>query len=57
MNKDWDTVVRYIAEILGFELDRIELDWETLLAPSDLETALGVIPEGTICATAGNLLV
>lgn len=50
VSKDWDTVVRYIAEILGFELDRIELDWETLLAPSDLETALGVIPEGTICA-------
>lgn len=50
VNKDWDTVVRYIADILGFELDRIELDWETLLAPTDLETALGVIPEGTICA-------
>lgn len=50
VNKDWDTVVRYIADILGFELDRIELEWETLLAPSDLETALGVIPKGTICA-------
>lgn len=50
VSKDWDTVVRYIADILGFELDRIELDWETLLAPSDLNTALGVIPEGTICA-------
>ncbi|WP_231128143.1 dihydrodipicolinate reductase [Mycobacterium colombiense] len=50
VNKDWDTVVRYIADILGFELDGIELDWETLLAPTDLETALGVIPEGTICA-------
>lgn len=50
VNKDWDTVVRYIADILGFELDRIELDWETLLAPTDLDTALGVIPEGTICA-------
>jgi hypothetical protein len=50
VSKDWDTVVRYIADILGFELDRIELDWETLLAPSDLDTALGVIPAGTICA-------
>ncbi|OBA78975.1 dihydrodipicolinate reductase [Mycobacterium sp. 1164966.3] len=50
VSKDWDTVVRYIADILGVELDRIELDWETLLAPSDLATALGVIPEGTICA-------
>ena len=50
VNKDWGTVVSYIANILGFELDGIELDWETLLAPTDLPTALGVIPEGTICA-------
>jgi hypothetical protein len=50
VNKDWDTVVRYIADILGIRLDRIELDWETLLAPTDLQTALGVIPEGKICA-------
>ncbi|MGV0800528.1 dihydrodipicolinate reductase, partial [Mycolicibacterium elephantis] len=48
--KDWGTVVSYIADILGFELEGIELDWETLLAPTDLSTALGVIPEGTICA-------
>ena len=50
VNHDWEAVVRYIADILGLELDGIELDWETLLAPTDLETALGVIPEGTICA-------
>ncbi|SRX94393.1 dihydrodipicolinate reductase [Mycobacterium shimoidei] len=50
VNKDWETVVRYIADILGFKLDRIELEWETLLAPTDLETALSIIPEGTICA-------
>ncbi|WP_197505914.1 dihydrodipicolinate reductase [Mycobacterium sp. 852014-52144_SCH5372336] len=50
VNKDWGTVVTYIADILGFELDGIELDWETLLAPADLPTALGAIPEGTICA-------
>lgn len=50
VNKDWETVVRYIADILGFALDRVELDWETLLAPADLQTAIGVIPEGTICA-------
>ncbi|MDG5486725.1 NAD(P)H-dependent amine dehydrogenase family protein [Mycolicibacterium gadium] len=50
VNHDWETVVRYIADILGLELDAVELDWETLLAPQDLETALGVIPEGTICA-------
>src|SRR5689334_13317700 len=50
VNHDWETVVRYIADILGFELESVELDWETLLAPSDLETAIGVIKEGTICA-------
>ena len=50
VNHDWETVVRYIADILGFELESVELDWETLLAPSDLETAIGVIEEGTICA-------
>ncbi|MBP1821612.1 dihydrodipicolinate reductase [Mycobacterium sp. OAE908] len=50
VNKDWETVVRYIADILGVELDSVELDWETLLAPTDLETRLGMIPKGTICA-------
>jgi hypothetical protein len=50
VNKDWETVVRYIADILGLRLDRVELDWETLLAPTDQHTALGVIPAGTICA-------
>lgn len=50
VNKDWETVVRYIADVLGLKLDAIELDWETLLAPTDLDTAVGVIPEGTICA-------
>ncbi|WP_369807374.1 dihydrodipicolinate reductase [Mycobacterium sp. E3305] len=47
---DWETVVRYIADTLGLELDGVELDWETLLAPTDLQTALGTIAEGTICA-------
>lgn len=50
VNHDWETVVRYIADILGLELDGVELDWETLLAPTNLESAIGVIPEGTICA-------
>jgi hypothetical protein len=50
VNKDWETVVRYIADILGLELDKVDLDWETLLAPNDLQTAIGVIPAGTICA-------
>ncbi len=33
VNHDWETVVRYIADILGLALDSVELDWETLLAP------------------------
>lgn len=47
---DWETVVRYIADILGLTLDVIDLDWETLIAPADLETNVGVIAAGTICA-------
>jgi len=50
VNHDWETVVRYLADILGLRLDGVELDWETLLAPADLPTAIGVIPAGTICA-------
>lgn len=47
---DWETVVRYIAEILGYELDVIDLDWETVQAPTDLDTNVGVLAAGTICA-------
>jgi 2,4-diaminopentanoate dehydrogenase len=47
---DWETVVRYIADILGYDLDAIDLDWETLKAPTDLETNVGVLAAGTICA-------
>lgn len=50
VNADWETVVRYLADILGMRLDDVALDWETLLAPDDLPTAIGVIPKGTICA-------
>jgi 2,4-diaminopentanoate dehydrogenase len=49
VNHDWETVVRYLADVLGIELDRIELDWETVLAPVDLPTAVGVLPSGTVC--------
>lgn len=49
VNHDWETVVRYLAGILGIELERVELDWETVLAPGDLPTAVGVVPSGTIC--------
>ncbi|WP_029111621.1 dihydrodipicolinate reductase [Mycobacterium sp. URHD0025] len=45
---DWESVVRYIADVLRLQLDSVDLDWETLLAPKDLETALGVIAQGTI---------
>ncbi|MCV7149975.1 dihydrodipicolinate reductase [Mycobacterium pyrenivorans] len=47
---DWSTVVRYVADILGLTLDGLEVDWETVLTPTDLDTAIGVVPAGTICA-------
>ncbi len=50
VNNDWEPVVRYIADTLSADVDEVALDWETLLAPQDLDTALGVIPQGTICA-------
>lgn len=49
VDADWTAVVRYLADILGIRLDSVDLDWETLVAPSDLTTAVGVIPQGTIC--------
>jgi hypothetical protein len=49
VNNDWEPVVRYIADTLGVDVERVVLDWETILAPHDLDTALGVIPKDTIC--------
>ena len=49
VNNDWEPVVRYIADALGVDVDRVALDWETILAPHDLDTALGVIAKDTIC--------
>ena len=49
VNNDWEPVVRYIADTLGVDVERVALDWETILAPHDLDTALGVIPKDTIC--------
>jgi 2,4-diaminopentanoate dehydrogenase len=50
VNNDWEPVVRYIADTLSVEVEEVALDWETILAPHDLDTALGVIPQNTICA-------
>jgi hypothetical protein len=47
---DWSAVVRYIADILGVRLDGLEVDWETIVTPTDLATAIGVVPADTICA-------
>ena len=41
--------MRYIADTSSVDVERVALDWETILAPHDLDTALGVIPEDTIC--------
>jgi hypothetical protein len=50
VRNDWETVVRYIADVLGTELDSVALDWETVITPTDLDSEIGVIPAGTICA-------
>jgi len=51
VNADWEPVVRYLADILGADVDRVALDWETVPAPHDLDTALGAtIPAGSVCA-------
>lgn len=47
---DWETVVRYIADVLGHDLDAVDLDWETIMAPEDLDTNVGTLAAGTICA-------
>lgn len=49
VHNDWGPVVRYIADALSVDVEDVALDWETVLAPDDLDTALGVIPAGTIC--------
>jgi hypothetical protein len=50
VRKDWETVVRYIADLLAIDLDSVELDWETVTTPTDLQSEIGVVPAGTICA-------
>ena len=40
---DWEPVVRYIADLLTIDLEQIDLDWETIIAPEDLDTEVGVI--------------
>jgi hypothetical protein len=46
----WSPDVRFIADLVGFQLDDIRLDWETACAPQDLQTPIGTIRSGTICA-------
>ncbi|MDG4669423.1 dihydrodipicolinate reductase [Mycobacterium sp. 236(2023)] len=49
VSDDWEPVVRYIADVLRVTIDNVALEWETVLAPHDLDTALGVIAKNTIC--------
>ena len=46
----WKPDVRFIADLVGFELDDIRLEWETHAIEHDLDTAIGVIKAGEICA-------
>jgi 2,4-diaminopentanoate dehydrogenase len=46
----WGGAVRVMAQGLGLELDEITQNFETLPAPRDLDTPMGVIREGTRAA-------
>lgn len=46
----WTPDVRFIADLVGFDLDDIRLEWETHSAPHDLDSAIGTIEAGTISA-------
>jgi 2,4-diaminopentanoate dehydrogenase len=46
----WTPDVRFISDLVGFELDDICLEWETHAIDHELDTAIGVIQPGEICA-------
>jgi hypothetical protein len=46
----WTPDVRFIADLVGFELDDIRLEWETHAVDHDLDSGIGPIEAGTICA-------
>lgn len=46
----WTPDVRFIADLVGFDLTDIRLEWQTHAVDHDLETAIGVIKAGEICA-------
>lgn len=46
----WSPQIWFIADLLGIELDGIELKWETATTPVDIETPnVGTYPAGTLC--------
>lgn|GEM_PF-5747184 len=47
---DWETAVRYVAEILGLTFETVDFDWNTPAVPADLRPNVGVMKAGTICA-------
>ena len=46
----WTPDVRFIADLVGFHLEDVRLEWETHAIDHDLDTAIGLIPAGTICS-------
>jgi 2,4-diaminopentanoate dehydrogenase len=50
VERGWTPDVRFIADLVGFELDAIGLEWETACTAHDLDTNIGTIEAGTICA-------
>jgi hypothetical protein len=46
----WTPDVRFIADLVGFDLDEIRLEWEVHCSAHDIESRLGIIEAGTISA-------
>ena len=46
----WTPQIKFLADLLGIDLDGIELEWETAATPVDIETPnVGTYPAGTLC--------
>jgi hypothetical protein len=46
----WTPDIRFIADLVGFELDDIMLEWETHSGTEDVDSAIGTIAAGSISA-------
>jgi hypothetical protein len=44
----WGPLAHHVADLLGLQLDALELVWETATTDRDIETAYGLVEAGTI---------